>query len=137
MPFLRKNAKQLIRNGRRIYGGIYDLPSGLQIYIAYRKQAEMFRSGEKTLSEAIQKDTACWAVDNDTLITLRMRGVYLVGIQVKETDDLYVATLADFNNAKMLNYEGKGGALQRYLPLNRFMIQLGSAQKPSHPKRSN
>lgn len=95
----------------------------------------MFRSGEKSLADAIQKGTACWAIDNDTLIRLRTEGVYLVGVQTKETGDLYLATLADFNSAPVLNYESRGGALQRYLPLDRFIIQLGSVQKVSHPKR--
>lgn len=124
----RKDAKRLIRNGRRIYGGIYELPNGKEVYIAFRKQSEMFRGGEKSISDAIQKGCASWAIDNDTLIRLRTEGVYYVGIQTKETGDLYLATLADFNAAPVLNYESRGGALQRYLPLDKFLIQLGSVR---------
>lgn len=117
----------MIRSGKRIFGGVYALPSGKEVYIAFRKQAEMFRHGEKTLTDAIHKGTAAWAIDNDTLIRLRIEGVYLIGIQTKETGDLYLATLADFNAAPMLNYESRGGALQRYLPLDKFIISMGSA----------
>ena len=98
MLFTKKNAVRLVRNGRRIYGGIYRTLSGKEIYIAFRKQSEMFRGGEKSLADAIQKGIASWAVDYDTLIRLRTEGVYLVGIQTKETGDLYVSTLADFNS---------------------------------------
>ncbi len=43
-----------MRNGPRIYGGIFVLSSGKEAYIAFRKQSEMFRGGEKTLADAIQ-----------------------------------------------------------------------------------
>lgn len=135
MRFTKKNAKRLVRNGRRVYGGIYQLSSGKEVYIAFRKQAEMFRGGEKSLADAIQKGVASWAIDYDTLIRLRTEGVYFVGIQTKETGDLYLATLADFNNAPMMNYEKRGGALQRYLPLDKFLIQLGTVQKVAQPSR--
>jgi hypothetical protein len=133
--FQRKNAKRLIKNGRRLYGGIFGLPSGKEIYVAFRKQAEMFRGGEKSLADAIQKGKASWAIDYDTLIRLRTEGVYFVAIQTKETGDLYVATLGDFYAAPVLNYESRGGALQRYLPLDRFIIQLGSVKGVARPKR--
>lgn len=125
----------MVRNGRRVYGGIYELSSGKEVYIAFRKQAEMFRGGEKTLAEAIQKGKASWAVDNDTLIRLRTEGVYYVGIQTKETGDIYIATLADFNAAPMLNYAQRGGALQRYLPLDKFLISLGSVRGMKTPAK--
>lgn len=125
-----------MKNGRRLYGGIFELPSGKEIYIAFRKQSEMFRGGEKTLADAIQKGIASWAIDNDTLIRLRTEGVYYVGIQTKETGDLYIATLGDFNKAPVLNYESRGGALQRYLPLDKFLISLGSVRgMKAAPKR--
>lgn len=133
MRFTKKNATRLIRNGRRVYGGVYKLPSGKEVYIAFRKQGEMFRAGEKSLADAIQKGVASWAVDYDTLIRLRTEGVYFVGIQTKETGDLYLATLADFNNAPMMNYAARGGALQRYLSLDKFLISLGTVQKVARP----
>lgn len=96
----------------------------------------MFRGGEKTLADAIQKGVASWAIDHDTLIRLRIEGVYLVGVQTKETGDLYIATLADFNAAPMMNYAARGGALQRYLSLDKFIIQLGSVNKKKQNARS-
>lgn len=135
MTISRKHAKRTIRNGRRIYGGVFELPSGKEVYLAYRKNGEMFRGGEKTISDAIQKGTASWAIDNDTLIRLRTEGVYLVGVLTKETGDLYIATLADFLAAPVLNYQNRGGALQRYLPLDKFLIQIGTVHSASTSKR--
>lgn len=128
MRFEKKNAVRLIRNGRRVYGGIYRLPDGREVYIAYRRQDEIFRGGEKSIKDAMDKGVAAWALDYDTLIRLRTEGVYLVGIQTKETGDLYLTTLGEFNKAPMLNYASRGGALQRYLPLDKFLVQLGSVK---------
>ena len=136
MRFTKKNAKRLVRNGRRVYGAVYELSNGTEVYVAFRKQSELFRSGEKSIADAIQKGTAAWAIDYDTLIRLRTEGVYLVGVQTKETGDVYMATLADFNAAPMMNYAARGGALQRYLPLDRFLISLGSVVKPKKATRS-
>lgn len=128
----------MIRNGRRIYGGVHSLPDGKEVYFAYRKISEMFRGGEASLSDAILKDKASWAIDNDTLIRLRTEGVYYVGVAVKETGDLYMTTLGEFLAAPVKNYSARGGALQRYLPLDRFLISLGSMRgvKAKKPKRA-
>lgn len=136
MSFKRSKAKRTIRNGRRIYGGVFDL-NGKEIYLAYRKIGEMFRGGEKTLSDAIINDKASWAIDNDTLIRLRTEGVYYVGVLVKETDDIYITTLGEYLKAPVMNFTSRGGALQRYLPLDRFLISLGSVRgiKAKKPKQ--
>lgn len=128
---MRKHAKRLIRNGRRIYGGVYDLSDGTEVYLAFRKQAEIYRSGKKTISDAVVEGAACWAVDEDTLIRLRTEGIYMVGIWVRDTGDLYLTSLAkylDRTRAKVLNYEGRGGALQRYLPLSEFRVIFGKTK---------
>jgi hypothetical protein len=133
----RASAKRLIRKGRRITGGIYDLDNGKEIYVAYRKQSDMIREGEKSLSDAIQKKKAAWAVDNDTLIRLRTEGIYLLGIQTKETGDLYVATLGDFLAAPVSSSNRRNVGLQRQLTLDKFLIQLGSVKpKPKIRKRA-
>lgn len=131
-------AKRTIRNGRRVYGGIFELPDGREVYLAYRKMSEMFRGGEKSLSDAIAHDKASWAIDNDTLIRLRTEGVYLVGVLVKETGDVYISTLGEFQTAPVLDYSSRRGALQRYLPLDRFLISLGSVRgmKAKKPRKA-
>lgn len=134
----RSMAKRTVKKGRRIYGGIFEMPNGKEVYLAYRKISEMFRGGEKTLSDAIVGDKASWAIDYDTLIRLRTEGVYYVGILVRETEDIYVTTLGEFLEAPMLNYATRGGALQRYLPLDKFLISLGSVRgiKAKKPRKA-
>lgn len=126
----------MIRNGRRIYGGVYCLQDGREVYLAWRRTKDIFRSGEKTISDAVANGTACWAIDYDTLIRLRTEGVYLVGVINRDTNDIYIAMLGDFIAAKTLNYESRGGALQRYLPLSKFVVFMGSAHKKRKPTAS-
>jgi len=128
---LRKKAKRLIRNGRRIYGAIYELPSGHQVYLAWRTQSEIFRGGELTNSDALVKHKAAWALDNDTLLDLRREGITIVGVYVKDTGDKYITHIANFfdrSKSKVMNYESRGGALQSYLPLENFAIRLGATR---------
>lgn len=110
----------LVKKGRRTYGAIYDLPSGKRCYLAWRHIGEVFRSGEKTNSDAVRKGTAAWAIDEETLLKMRALGIEHVGVRVRETGDIYLSTLERFmdrTKAKILNYEGRGGSLQRYLPI--------------------
>lgn len=130
-PMRRKNVKRLIRKGRRIYGAIYELKDGREVYLAWRKQSEMYRGGEKSNSEAISTGKASWALDYDTVLTLGIEGVTLAGVLVKETEDIYIASLADFKDStksKTMSFEGRGGALQHYLPLKYFGVMLGSVR---------
>lgn len=135
---MRKNAKRLVRNGRRIYGAIYELGDRREVYLAWRKHEEIYRSGKKSISDAIADNTACWAIDEDTLIRLRTEGVYLVGVAVKETGDIYLTSLWTFldrTRAKVLNYESRGGALQRYLPISEFRVLWGKTRFKMGRKR--
>jgi hypothetical protein len=124
-----KKAKRLVKKGRRFYGAVFELPSGEEIYIARRKNnSEIFRSGAKSVSEAIDEKKAYWALDENTLRSLRLEGVTYVAIFVMESGDLYLASLADFLDrakCRILNYEARGGALQWYLPLTCFRRQPG------------
>lgn len=108
-----------------IYGAVYKLADGRQVYLAWRWNSEIFRSGEKTISDAVSKGVACWAIDNDTLIRLRIEGVYLIGVAVADTGDIYISTLNEFNTAPVLNFNNRGGSLQRYLNLKKFRVLNG------------
>lgn len=127
----KKHVQRLIKRGRRIYGAIYKLKDGREVYLAWRKQKEIFRSGEKNMSDAFALGKASWALDDETLLELRLAGVELVGVLVKETGDIYVTHISHFfdtTKSKVMNYEARGGALQRYLPVNYFSVLLGETR---------
>lgn len=120
-----------MRYGRRIYGAVYQLSDGREVYLAWRKQSEVFRAGEKSVSDAFAAHKAAWALDDETLLNLRLEGVQLVGVLVKETLDIYITSIANYfdaTKAKVMNYEARGGALQRYLPVDNFRVLLGSTR---------
>lgn len=103
-----------IKKGRRYYGAIYAWSKG-QVYIASRKRWQVFRHGEVNPTQAVSKGTISWAIDNDTLLKLRRKGIKLVGIYEWDSAELYLTTLEKFAGAQVYNYSGRGGALQRYL----------------------
>lgn len=124
--------------GRRIYGGVYELADGREVYLAWRKQEEIFRAGKKTVSDAVSESVASWAIDDETLLKLRREGVQIVGVLVRDTGDLYITTLSKFFTpgvAKVMDYESRGGALQRYLPLTEFGVRYGTTRFAKGRKR--
>lgn len=127
-----KDVWKLVKRGRRTYGAIYLMPhTGAKVYFAWRKQAEIFRAGKPTTSEALREGTACWALDDETLIDLKAQGVELVGVWCKDTDDRYMTKLSlfmDRTKAKVLDYNARGGSLQRYLPLQYFAKRTGETK---------
>lgn len=123
--------RTLIRNGRRLYGAIYTFPDGRQVYLAFRKTKEIFRAGEATISDAVRIGTAAWALDDSTILDMRLKGIKALGVHVIDTDDIYLTSIANFydkTKVKLLNYERRGGALQRYLPLQYFKRRTGRAR---------
>lgn len=118
----------LIKQGRRTYGGIYTLPSGVRVYLAHRKVSEIFRSGKSSISEAIRESVACWAFDETTCLNMRAMGIKHIGVLVRETGDRFltkIENLFDPTTVKIMNYTSRGGALQRYLPLKYFTRRPG------------
>lgn len=119
---------QTVKKGRRTYGAIYTLPDGRVLYLAWRKISEIFRSGEISISAAIRAGKAAWALDDETLLMLRARKIPFAGVLVRETQDVFLTRTEHFfdkTKAKVMNYSGRGGALQRYLPLAYFMRRPG------------
>lgn len=107
------------------------MSDGREVYLAWRKQSEVYRSGEKTISDAVAADKAAWAIDDDTLRNLATEGIEIVGVLVRDTLDVYITHISNFFDtakAKIVNYESRGGALQRYLPFKFFAVKTGAAK---------
>lgn len=120
---------ELIKRGRRKYGGIYTVADGRRAYLAYRKTKDIFRSGEKSISDAIRKGIATWAIDEEDLLKLRLKKVPFVGVICSDTGDIYLTSLDRFFDkflARVLNYSSRAGSLQRHLPLQHFRYRAGS-----------
>jgi hypothetical protein len=123
----QKVRSTIVRKGRRIYGHIFHF-ANRDIYLASRKLDQIFRSGEKTNSDAVRNDVACWAIDEETLGEMRLMGIRYVGVKVRQNNDIYVTCIDNFFNrklAKFLDYGRRGGGQQRYLPLQHFSYKPG------------
>jgi len=119
-----------VRKGRRLYGHLCKLADGQTIYLARRRHREIFRGGFASISGGMTEGVAAWALDEITLYGLKAKGVQIVGVRVVDTGCLYVTRLAnyfDLKKAKIRDYTGigRGGARQRYLPLQHFAHRRG------------
>jgi len=117
-----------VRKNRRLYGGIFELPSKKRVYLAYRDKKEIFRNGAPSISDAIRKGIACWALDVDTLGEMKAKGIAYVGVRVRESGDIYITHLKNFydeGKVQVMNFKKRGGELQRYLPLTYFIKKEG------------
>jgi hypothetical protein len=122
---------RLIKRGNRKYGAVYTTPDGRQAYFAFRRHEQMFRNGEKTLSDAQRKGVATWALDDEALVNLRREGVRMVGVLERDTGDKYLTDIRNYfdpSKFKMLNYTGRGGSLQRHVPVTAFARSFGKVK---------
>lgn len=118
-----------IKKGRRLYGHVVELDDGQKLYLARRSHAQIFRAGKASISEAMSVEEASWAIDEITLYNMRAKGIKVIGVRVHDTGDLYLTHISNFfdlKRAKVKDYEARGGARQRYLPLQYFAFKRGA-----------
>ncbi|MCV5262685.1 hypothetical protein OFC55_34005, partial [Escherichia coli] len=89
----------------------------------------VFRGGCISISEAIARGEAAWAIDETTLYSVRARGCTRVGVRVEDTGDLFLTDIAhffDLTRARIRDYTGvgRGGSRQRYLPFQHFQYRI-------------
>jgi hypothetical protein len=99
------------KNGR--YGRYYrHVDTGELLYMAEKKDR---RTG-------IFHETNSLAIDVATLNEAKEKGVKFIVVKIKSTGDKYATTLETFvSDAAVMNYDRRGGSLQRYLPIEKFV----------------
>jgi hypothetical protein len=126
-----KDCERLVKRGRRTLGAIYKLASGTEVYMAWRKTKDIYRGGEKCLSNAVADGKASWSIDDETVRGRQMEGIRFIGVWNIETDDKFIAPIESFCDrtiCKVTSFEGRGGVLHRYLPFEYFRVSLGSTR---------
>jgi hypothetical protein len=125
-------AMQEVRKGKRLYGWICRFEDGRVAYMARRKHSEVYRGGHSTISDAIRAGVAAWALDDETLLAMRAKGIPYVGVMVEDTGDRYITRIAKFFEKdparkvwKFHDYSTRGGSPQRLLPLSEFAFRAG------------
>jgi hypothetical protein len=109
-----------VKRGSRVLGHIHTAEDGTQLYLARRKIADMYRQGEKSLSEAVRAGKAAWGLDEEILFKMRAQGVPLVGVEVKETGETYLINIERmFEPGLFFTHRRMRGA-ERCVPLTHF-----------------
>lgn len=120
VKWLKKRARRIVRKGRAIYGGYYEI-NAREMYLAWRHEDQLFRNGRGSVTEALHDGVAEWAMDNDTLLELSMDGIEIVGVVVRDKGTLYLTTVETFRNKGVFrDYSDRGGAIQLYLNIEHF-----------------
>jgi hypothetical protein len=121
-----------VKVGRRLCGLIFKLSDGSEIYLAHRRVADIYRGGERTIADAIQKQLACWAIEENLLVRMRGQGMKFAGVLVGDTGDRYIAPIEfffDHTKAKVLDFAKRNGSTQRFLLLHEFTRRPGKIVK--------
>lgn len=92
-------------------------------YYINTKTAELIYQAEKKDRRfGIFHATDSLAIDVKTLNEAKDRGVKIIIVKIRSTGDRYATTLERFNSdAAVMNFDKRGGSLQRYLPLSNFV----------------
>ncbi|MGI4851995.1 MAG: hypothetical protein ACRYGR_08650, partial [Janthinobacterium lividum] len=106
------------------------LDNGDKLYMARRRNREIFRGGQPTISDAMREGIAAWAIDEVHLISIRARGFKLIGVRVIDIGDLYLAPLSRYFDRKLYKIHdytgiGRGGSRQRLLGIQHFTCRKG------------
>lgn len=115
-----------VKKRRGIWGAVYTRSEDERdeaVYVAFRISPELFRNGNGSNSDAIRLKEASWAINYDTLRAVEREGVTDAAIFDASGPELYHTTVKRFldsSYAPQKDYSGRGGALQRYLPVHLF-----------------
>lgn len=117
-------------NGKRrvLYGWLCTTDTGVKVYFERKKHKDINRAGEATISDAMDKGVAGWAIDSKRLISMRARGVAFVGVRCTDTKDVYLTSVKSFFDratSRERVYEERQGASQRVCLLSAFKKREG------------
>lgn len=122
--------EEKIVKGRTIQGYICDLDDGSKLYLASRKQEQIYRDGHKTISSAMTHKVAGWLMDEITLYNMRAKKINQIGVRVKDTNDVYFTDLLNYFNfakIKIVNSShNRNGLRSRSLSLCEFTLIKGN-----------
>lgn len=136
------------RSGRSDYGRLYYLKNGKIMYLAKRnfekvrkkrdarvRASDVYRGGLKDKSAAFREGKAEFALDDETLLKLRVMGCTVVGVCDDASGDIYLTNIEHFFDPDFYTYHdytARGGAPQRFV--NRLLFKATSGVKELLPK---
>lgn len=123
----RRISRDKIKRGR-FRGTIYTLPDGRAALVIDAKLIDIYRNGEKTISDAVRSGKACWPFYEDLLLEARAKRCRFVGVLCKENGDLWVAGLsALFRRGEYVPVAVRG-RMMRALPFSQFKRRQGKTR---------
>lgn len=116
------------KKGKRTYGVFVWQDNGVNVYMALRKHSDIYTDGKAKVSVAMRANAAAWAIDYQTLMSARAKGMKYIVVRLKDTKDVYVTPIEryfDRSLTKTIDHSSRGGSLQKTLPLRAFKLVRG------------
>lgn len=116
-----------VKVGRRTVGGIYISDKGNELFLVNRKAGQINKGQAPTISDAIRDGTASWGIEEEALLSMRARGVKMVGVKVRDTGEVWLTYLDRFFDRANLSQPPRylRGPMQRFLSINQFARRPG------------
>jgi hypothetical protein len=119
-------AGEPIKRRKRVLGTLFTAPDGNQAYLHYRNAGDIWREKEPSISDAIRKGTASWAIDEELLVRMRAKGVKFAGIFCRDTGEIWLTRLEEFFDASFSRLrQAPNYVTYRHLRLQRFIRRAG------------
>lgn len=117
-----------IKRGRRLLGEIVTLPSGVKVFHAKRKVSDIIRNGEPSIAEAVRKNLASWALEDEMLLRLRVEKVAFVLIDCKDIGDRFTVSFGAFLDPERKTAIAVRSGMLHALPFHQFKREAGRAR---------
>lgn len=80
----------------------------------------------------MRKEIAAWAIDEETLTELRLKGVEWVGVEVRNNGDRYITKLSNYMDSEKTRVPSaiNSKVQRRYLPIKYFHHIPGRMKVP-------
>lgn len=114
--------------GRKKVGEVLTLTNGQKMLVVNRTTKDIVKGGKdnKMISHAMGEDLAGWPVETLLLSRMKMRGINLLGVKVKEDKSFYVSRLKSWlDHSNVYLVRRRNGSVQRWLTFNHFVKKQG------------
>lgn len=122
--------KESLKSGRRKIGTVLTLPDGRKALAIERSMRDVWRGKDAPyVSQSMQTGDAGWSVERSTLSLMKMKGIGILLIHVRQDKSFYATTLQRYiDHSKVRSQRTKNGSVQRTLTFDFFRKISGMAK---------
>lgn len=120
-----KPSEEKLRRSKGRAGVIYTWSDGRRFYLASRALKDIWHHGHPSISDAVRAGSAAWLFDDETVHELRLKGVNVVGVKVRDSGDIWITHLSFLLDRDKAPVVSARGLSWRALPFSYFKRRAG------------